>query len=284
MTSDSPDLTSPDTASAALGPAAEKKSRDGGIQSLERAAAILDAVARQPDGINLAAICAETGLHTSTAFHLIKTLVKLGFLSQGNDSKQYRIGRHLFMLAASALDENALMTLATPALERLSAVTGQAAHLAVLADNQVVVLARTAATGMLQMAVRNGATRPPHATAIGKTLLAGLPPTDFDRLLEALPMQPLTEHTITDKAVLREQVIEARKLGMSFDDRELDMEVRCMAMPVRDFSGRCAGAIGISVPTWRLSMDELREKAGVLRGIADELSAELGYNPDRAKG
>jgi DNA-binding IclR family transcriptional regulator len=283
MTSDRPDLTSPDAASALLAVAAEKKTRDGGIQSLERASAILDAVARRPEGINLAAICTEVGLHTSTAFHLIKTLVKLGFLSQSADNKQYRIGRHLFMLAAGALDENALVTAATPALERLSAVTGQAAHLAVLADNQVVVLARTAATGMLQLVVRNGATRPPHATAIGKTLLAGLPPTEFDRLLETLPMQALTPHTITDREVLRSQVVEARKLGIAFDDRELDMDVRCMAVPVRDFSGRCAGAMGISVPAWRLSQEELQAKAGQLREIADALSAELGYDAARIK-
>ena len=255
-----------------------KPPRDGGgIQSLERAAAILDVVASHPDGIGLAAICAEVGLHTSTAFHLIKTMVKLGFLNQVADSKQYRIGRRLFMLAAGALDENALLTHATPILERLSAATGQAAHLAVMADGQVIVLARTAATGLLQLAGRSGATRPPHATAIGKTLLAGLAPIDFERLVAALPMPAMTPNTITDRDVLHREIESIRQIGVAFDDCELDADVRCMAVPVHDFTGRCAGAMGISGPAWRLSKAALQEQIPVLQAMAADLSAELGY-------
>ena len=178
----------------------------GKIQSLKRAAAILDAVARQPEGISLAQLSAELDLHSSTAFHLIQTLVGLGFLTQLADNRRYRIGTRLFTLAAGALDETALLSLATPILERLSAETGHAAHLAVRSKHEIIVVARTAATGLLQLAGHPGATRPAHATAIGKMLLAAMPPEDLDRLLQTLPLPPFTPHTLTDPASLRREI------------------------------------------------------------------------------
>jgi IclR family KDG regulon transcriptional repressor len=65
---------------------------------------------------------------------------------------------------------------------------------------------------------------------------------------------------------------------MAFDDREFDAELRCVALPVRDFSARVIGAIGISGPVWRLSVEALQKRARIVRGAAEALSAEFGYN------
>jgi IclR family acetate operon transcriptional repressor len=249
----------------------------GKIQSLKRAAAILDAVARQPEGISLAQLSTELDLHSSTAFHLIQTLVGLGFLTQLADSRRYRIGTRLFTLAAGALDETALLSLATPILERLSAETGHAAHLAVRSKHEIIVVARTAATGLLQLAGHPGAARPAHATAIGKMLLAAMPPEDLDRLLQTLPLPAFTPHTLTDPASLRREIDIVRRTGIAHDNCELDADVRCIAVPVHDFAGRCAAAMGLSGPAWRLTPHALKEKARQLTAAAAELSAQLGH-------
>jgi hypothetical protein len=64
----------------------------GGIQLLERAFAILEEVARNRQGINLAELSKAVGLHNSTTFHLVKTMAQLGYVSHVRDSKRYRIG------------------------------------------------------------------------------------------------------------------------------------------------------------------------------------------------
>src|SRR6516225_11440985 len=79
---------------------AEDRQR-GGVQSLGRAFAILEAVARHREGIGLAELSKLVGLHNSTTFHLAKTMVSLGYIRQERDSKRYRVGRPLFALAAS---------------------------------------------------------------------------------------------------------------------------------------------------------------------------------------
>src|SRR5574342_570106 len=107
----------------------------GGIQSLERAFAILEEVARNREGINLADLSKAVGLHNSTTFHLVKTMAQLGYVSQVRDSKRYRIGSSLFTLAAGALEENTLLALATPVLETLTRDTGEAGHFAIRSGN-----------------------------------------------------------------------------------------------------------------------------------------------------
>src|SRR5579859_2429591 len=77
----------------------------GGVQSIARAFAILEEIARNRDGVSLAELSKRLGLHTSTAFHLVQTMVSLGYVRQLPDSRRYRIGRPLFALAATARDE-----------------------------------------------------------------------------------------------------------------------------------------------------------------------------------
>src|SRR3546814_4576431 len=79
-------------------------------------------------------------------------------------------------------------------------------------------------------------------------LLAAMAPDDLDRLLEGLPLPAYTAKTITSARALRRELAAVRRQGIAYDDCELDDDVRCIALPVRDFAGRCVGAIGISGP------------------------------------
>lgn len=258
------------------------RERGGGIQSLERAFAILEEVARAREGIGLGELAKAVGLHNSTTFHLAKTMAQLGYLSQDADSKRYRVGTRLFSVAAGALDESTLLALATPALESLSAVTGEAGHFAIRSGHQIVVIARTAGSGMLQLVDRAGSTRPAHATALGKVLLSALSDEQVRRFLGATDLRKFTAKTLVDPAAILREVGEARRKSVAYDDGEFDEELRCVAVPVHDFAGRVAGAIGISGAVWRLSLQSLQEKARQVREAAAALSAQLGYAEKKA--
>ena len=97
-------------------PPAEKS--EGRIQSLERAAAIMEEAARHADGVTLSELSRTLGLHTSTLYHLTRTLVALGYLRTGPDDKRYRIGRGIFQLASACLDEAELCATVEPFLDR----------------------------------------------------------------------------------------------------------------------------------------------------------------------
>jgi len=254
---------------------AEERQRVG-VQSLGRAFAILEEVARHRDGIGLAELSKRVGLHNSTAFHLAKTMVSLGYLRQEKDSKRYRIGRPLFVLAASALNEVEMVSLATPVLEELSRETGESSHFSVRMGDAVVVIARTGGPGAFQFADRVGVVRPAHCTALGKVILAALRDDQLENFLQHAELKPSTPKSITDRAALRREIAEVRRSGIAYDDGEFNAEVRCTAAPVRDFTGQVTGALGISGPIWRLSIQALQARAKIVQAAANRLSAKFG--------
>ena len=253
---------------------AEERQRVG-VQSLGRAFGILEEVARHREGINLADLSKRVGLHNSTTFHLVKTMVSLGYIRQEKD-KRYRVGRPLFALAASSLDEIEMVNLATPILEELSRETGESGHFAVRMGDSVVVVARTSGPGAFQLTDRVGVVRPAHCTALGKVILAALRPDQLQRFVERVELTPSTEKSITEVAPLLREIEEVRRSGIAFDDGEFNPEVRCVAVPVRDFTGNVVGALGISGPVWRLTIQALQSRSKIVQAAADRLSREFG--------
>lgn len=248
----------------------------GGVQSLHRAVSILQAVARERDGIGLADLCRVVELHSSTTFHIAKTMVTLGLISQNPDNKRYRVGSRLFALASGALDEIELLSFAHPFMEELAETTGENSHLAARSGRDVVIIGKVDGSASIRMSERIGSARPQHATAIGKVLLASLAPEKLESWLATADLLSITPKTIVDPELLRNQLKEVRDTGIAFDDGEFDPEIRCAAAPVRAFSGEVVAAIGINAPVWRFSLAKLNSTAELVKDVAARLSRQFG--------
>jgi DNA-binding IclR family transcriptional regulator len=245
------------------------------VQSLERAFALMEAVAASDQPMSLADLSRTTGLHTSTAFHLIKTLIVLGYVVQ-DGAKRYRIGPRLFMQAAGAFNEVELVNLAMPHLKRLAEETGETTHLAVRADAGIAVIAKVDARSSIRSSERIGIVRPAYCTAIGKVLLGALPKDDLDAYLRRGPYEAYTPKTITSPAALREEIKRVAAAGMAYDDAEFNHELRCIAAPVRNFTQQTIAAFGISGPVWRVTQKDMQRLGARVAAIAAGLSQDLG--------
>ena len=252
------------------------------MQSLERAFAILEAIAGSDDAVSLAELSRATGLHTSTTFHLIKTLVLLGYVRQ-DEAKRYRIGPRLFMQAAGAFNEIELVNFATPHLKQLVEETGETAHLAVRADSGIAVIAKVDARSSIRTSERVGIVRPAHCTAIGKVLLAELPSDELETYLRTGPFQAFAAKTITDPELLRAEIKRVAAAGFACDDAEFSEEVRCIAAPVRNYTRQTVAALGISGPLWRVTLPDIPRLSARVSAVAAELSRELGYKARAAE-
>ena len=249
-----------------------------GIQSLERGFALLETIAAHPNGITLAELSKQVGLHTSTTFRLVKTMESCGYVRQARDSKRYTVGGMIFNLAANAKAEIDITALATPILETLAAATGESSHSHMMTGGEIILTARVAGPGVFQIQEKNGGIRPGHATALGKMILAGLPRDIRDRYFASHPLLPFTASTITDRALLEQELERIASDGIAYDDGELNIELRCVAAAVRDQAG-VIGAVGISGPVWKISLQRLKEIAKKVSASADELSVALGGSP-----
>jgi DNA-binding IclR family transcriptional regulator len=238
---------------------------------------MLEAIARRSDGISLVELAREAQLHNSTAFHLVRTMVALGYVRQDPESKRYTIGRQLFALAAGAHDESNLVFVAGPILKELARLTGEASHIALRVGDDVVTISKSEGSSAIRMAERVGAVRPAYCTAIGKALLAAQPSSQIDDYLTRVPLRRLTPHTIVDRARLLRELESVRASGYAVDDAEFNAEARCIAAPVRDFTGHVVAVIGISGPVWRVALESVPRLARIVVDHADRLSRDLGY-------
>lgn len=135
-------------------------------------------------------------------------------------------------------------------LERLVAVTGETAHVAVARRSRVLYTRRFVARRRVSVAVPpTGLPLEMHCSAVGKVLLAARPVEQQTVLASRL--SSYTPATITDPDVLRSRLREVGIAGYACDEGEMVDEVSCVAAPVRDGLGEVAAAIGISFPSVR---------------------------------
>lgn len=252
---------------------------EGRIQSLERGFMVLEEVARARDGMTLSELSRRLELHTSTLYHLTRTLVALGYLRTGPDDKRYRVGRGIYQIASACLEEAELTATVEPYLDRLAAATGEATHFAIWERRKALILTRREGPNALQISERAGTLRPVYCTAIGKALLSGLSDEVYEEYVAEIDFAAVTQNTLRDARSLQQQIERARSDGVAYDDCEFNPEVRCMAAPVRDFRGRVLGAIGFSGPVWRLSLAGMNDFIPITRSIAAEVSGHLGFRP-----
>lgn len=246
-----------------------------GVQSLERGFSILETVASEPKGINLADLSKRVGLHTSTTYHLVKTMERCGYVRQSPD-KRYTVGSMIFNIASHAKTSLDVTAIATPILEELAQSSGESSHYATMTGGEVVLAVLVAGPGLFQLQEKNGVVRPGHATAVGKVILANLSEADRQRYYATHSFNALTDKTILEEAKLEAELQRVLSDGFAYDDCEFNIEARCVAAPVADFSGNFIGAVGISGPVWRINLQRMSEMTRLVTAAAAQLSESMG--------
>lgn len=258
------------------------RAADGVIQSLQRGLGIMEVVAARGSGATLVEISRELGLHPSTAFHLLRTLVALGYLSQDGSTRTYRLGSKVFQLGASASTEGRLVDVAESFVAELARESRETSHLAVHEHGRAVVICKGDGSGPLVVSERIGTRRPLHCTAIGKVLLAYLPEPEVLASLSQTRLLRYTARTIIDRASLERELTRVRERGYAVDDEEFSQGVRCVAAPVFNVSGQLVAALGVSGPTIRVTRERMAELITLVTGSARRLSRHLGADPKRS--
>jgi IclR family pca regulon transcriptional regulator len=91
-------------------------------------------------------------------------------------------------------------------------------------------------------------------------LLASLAPDQVERFLARAMPEPITSHTIVDRARLAQEIARARERGYAVVDQELELGLRTIAVPVKNFRGDVVAAMNISVHAGRMSVEQMVER------------------------
>lgn len=214
------------------------------VQSVERAAAILQVLASENQPTSLAHLASTLGLAKGTAHGLVQTLRDVGFVDQDPASGLYAVGAGLLQLGASALDHNELRARALNWTDALAARTGEAVLLATRERDRLVIVHHVFRPDASQQTLMTGATRSLHASAMGKVLLAHDP-----RALRSLvghELESFTYRTITDASRLQRELADVRDHGWAASLEEAEPGFAGLAAPIRDRSGFVVAAVGVA--------------------------------------
>lgn len=271
---------SPVLLDGAPGPARAERA-GGGVQSVERALSLMDALGEERGEVGIAELSKRVGLHVSTAHRLLTTLVAKGYCRQSPETGRYALGGKLFRLGEASLGQMDLSRTARPFLARLCEETGETANLVVLDGRDALYLGKAESPQNLRIFSRIGHRAPLHCTAVGKILLAYRPPEARAALLGRGPLKALTRHTNTSRKGLLAELTRVRDQGYALDLEECEEGAACLAVPVLGAGGQIEAALSVSGPSVRMTPQRLAELAPLLCRAGQALSLQLGFGGRR---
>lgn len=245
------------------------------MQSVDRAVSVMEFLSRR-GWSGVTEIANELDIHKSTAYRLLTTLRDRGLVEQDAATEKYRLGFGLVLLASSVTAELDLMRCARSVCERLSDETGETVTLAVLEDDDAVVVHQSISRSSALNVDWTGRHTPLHATAAGKLFLLNMPEDQRRRILKR-PLERYTERTIVDPAELERQLAEAEERGYAYTVEELEVGLSAVGAPIRYSDGRVVAAVSVSGPAFRLPEEQLPGLGERLKRAADEISHCLGF-------
>lgn len=253
------------------------------VPAIDRAIAILDLLGRHREGLSLAGIARECGLTRSTGYRLLGAMEDAGLIRPGRRRGCWALGMRLLGLAAAArasLQAGELVAIARPHLERLSADTGEATKLSVLDQGRAMCVDSVAGSNPYALSPMAAQWFPLHAGAASKILLSALPEVERRAVL-AGPLEGYSEHTVTDPALLAEELRKVADEGWAEDRGEHSPSVCALAAPVRDRSGAVIATVSMAYVAERHAAMRRRHLGDLCRcceAIAADLAAEGGHS------
>jgi IclR family pca regulon transcriptional regulator len=250
------------------------------VQGVERGFAVIKAFSAVAPSLTIAQVAARTNLPRAVARRYLLTLERLGYVSY--DNGLYFPTPRLLDLGYAYLASLTVADISQPFLDKIlrQLTNAESSSLAVLDGHDCIYVARAATKRIIASSLAVGSRLAAHGTALGKVLLAYLPPDDLDRYFETAPLERLTSRTICDKTKLRRALRKVREQGWAFADEEFVVGRRTIAAPVFDRTGQVTAAVNVAAAVALVSTREMLEQhLPVLVQGAHEISRALGANP-----
>jgi IclR family acetate operon transcriptional repressor len=254
--------------------------RAGGVQSLERALALMSALARE-DSATLSELALRTGTPPSTAHRLLMTLQTSRYVAFDEASGLWSVGVEAYRTGAAFLRRTNVVDAAREAMRGLVAQTGETANVGVPDGGEVVFVSQVETSHPIRAFFGEGARSPMHASGIGKALLAAMPRAEAERRLRGVGLAEFTPKTLAAPKALFADLDAVRERGWALDDEERNLGMRCVASAIFNAHGEAVAGISISGPAARLPLDAVGEFGPVVRRAAASVTERIGgVTPD----
>lgn len=252
-----------------------KKNFSEYVNSVERAFTVLDALCRA-DEMGITELSRELDMGKTTVFRLVATLEMLGLVRQMPNGK-YALTLKLFEMGSQVINRLGVRKLAAPFMEELFYSCNETVNLAVLDKGEIIYLERWESKEPLRIGLDVGVRVPAYCSGLGKAILAHLTPEERERVWSFTEFKHHTANTITDRALLEQELDRIRREGYAVDNSEYIEGIVCLGAPVFGHDGRVVAAISVAAPSVRLNKKDTLDLVPRLKETAAKISSRLGY-------
>ncbi len=248
------------------------------IQSVAHALDVLEEFKGDAVELGVTELSKKLKLHKNNIFRLLATLEARGYIEQNKSTENYRLGLKSLELGQTYIRQMGLLRQARATLEWLAEVANETTYLAIMRNKDVIYLDVVEANQTVRVASRVGLRLPPYCTAVGKVLIAS---DSLEEIGKRLPdqLETRTGKTITDPKMLIDHLSKVYRQGYAIDDEEYEEGVRCIAVPIRDYTGNVVAGLSVSGPAMRMTDKKIVEDlVQSVKKAGEEVSRRLGYD------
>jgi DNA-binding IclR family transcriptional regulator len=246
-------------------------------QSSDKLLNLLEVLSEQTEPLRLQDIARLCGMNASTTLRFLTALQQRRYVAQDAETARYYLTFKLCALAQNLTTFFDIRRAALPFLRDVAHAFAESCHLAIEDDMAVVYIEVVNANKTLMSTQYIGSVAPLYCTGVGKAFLTNYSPAELEQYIAAKKLPAYTEHTITDPEELKAELDRIRSAGYAIDDQECEIGARCVAAPIRDYTGKIKAGISVSGPAVRMTDAHIRTHLPSLLEAAGQISARMGW-------
>lgn len=248
------------------------------VPNLEKGIKILELLAYAGKSMTLYDIRKEVKVSQTTAYRILQTLVRHGYLSQSKDSKKYKLSRKMLTLGFQSIQDQSLLEIVLPEMRKLRDIVKETVCFGVMGEEKGLFIEQIPGTHTFCFVHAPGKLFELHCAAPGKAMMAFMTESTRKSYLSKMKYEIYNSNTISSEDAYLKELETVRLKGYAVDMEEELYGVVCVGAPIFNYTNVPCGSIWISGPKDRLSKEIIVKYANSILSVTQSISFELGYN------
>ena len=245
-------------------------------QSSEKLLTLIELLSTWSEPVKLQSLASQASMNVSTTLRFLMALENKGYVVQ-DDTGRYSLTYKLCRIANNIKIHTSIRNICLPFMKEVSRYFGETVNLSEEENMSVVYLEVIQCERQaLCTTQRIGKVAPLYCTGVGKLFILNHPWEKLCDYYEKNKPVKYTENTCTTMEEIFNKRETARECGYSIDDEECEMGMRCVAVPIRNYTGEIIAGLSVSGPTTRMTLENIQEKVPYLLEISKKISRRLG--------
>lgn len=201
--------------------------------------------------LNFSQISTLTDIPKGTLSPILNELIEKSYLNRSKTMGFYTLGLQTFRLGVEFLNQNNLLEFIKVHMQEIVRQCGETCQFGILEAGNVLYLQKVESQNSIRLFSFVGKQLPAYATAIGKALLSDKDEKELQNLYPK-NLETFTKNTIKTRDILLKELQEIAKSGIATENGGYTEDIRCVAVPIKNYENKVIAAISVSFPAFRI--------------------------------